>query len=366
MSLSIRRIALGDVTPDLAHEWVQLLRASNTDLSLAPEWFASSVRSRHMMSSAGIFTVHRSGKLMGVLPHVLRHERIGGLPVSTVEAPGSYLVAYHPEIVSADAAAVLDALINECARRYDVFVLPNLPVGSVSAEAVHEVARTNGVLAMSRDGHTSPYLAITSGWDEFIATKDKKFRYKVRNSLKELEAAGQVHERWFIGSADLEQFFQQMLHIEAHSWKVQAGMAISSSDLERGFYENLLPYLAREDALRANVLYLNGQPVAYSLCYQWHGVFRQLKTSFDDRCAKLSAGSAVMHSSIKRAFESGAHEFDFLGDAMPHKNQWASGVRRHTTVHVFLRTWRGRLAGRLRQIADQLRSRQADNCATAR
>lgn len=356
MMLSARRIALADVTPGLAGEWMELVEVTGADLSLAPEWFKSTADSRHVTARAGIFAVRRAGRLIGVLPHVERHERIGGVPVFIAEATGSFLVAYHPDVIAGEEKdAVLEAIVRECRTRYDVLVLPNFPSGDCSTLAAVRIAREQGVLMGSRAGHVSPYLSINTEWDEFVAGKDKKFRYKVRNGMKELAAAGAVTEEWFTTEAGLGKFFADMLSIEAHSWKAAAEMAVSGSDMERSFYEQLLPFLVRRDALRANVLYLDGSPVAYSLCYLWRGAFRQLKTSFDDGHAKLSPGSAVLQSAIRHAFSVGAREFDFLGDAMLHKNQWASGIREHTTLHLFLHTWRGRLAGSLRGLADRFR-----------
>lgn len=365
-ALRSSRVPLGEVTPQLAREWSELVDACGADLSMGPEWFTSTARARDVQDAAGVFILRRGSELVGALPYVRRQHRLSRVPVSAAEAPGSYLVAYHPQIVAADSAALLKAVLQDCLESYDVLVLPNLVVGSDGERAVHEFTREHRLTASVAAGHESPYLTIATDWNGFVAAKDKKFRYKVRNSLKELEAAGRVEEEWFTQEAALPRFIEHMLHIESRSWKARAGMAISGDAMEGRYYDQLLPHLARRDALRANVLQVDGRPVAYSLCYRSRGAFRQLKTSFDDTFSKQGAGSAVMQSSIRCAFESGAVEFDFLGDAMPHKNQWATGIRRHTTIQVFLPTWRGRLAGGLRQLADRMRFSQAAATAATR
>ena len=251
--------------------------------------------------------------------------------------------------------AALETIVRDAAASCDMLVLPNLPADGPTMAAACKLARSQNLVAVRRPGHSSPFLRIATTWDAFIAGKDKKFRYKVRNSLKDLEGAGALTEGWIVAPAQVDAFYAQLLEIERNSWKVSAGMAICGSQMEQQYYRRLLPFLAARDALRANLLILDGRPIAYSLCYASGGAFRQLKTSFDDRYAELGPGSAVLNRSLQRAFESGATEFDFLGDVMQHKNQWASGVRAHCTVYLYLASWRGRLGAGVRRIADRLR-----------
>jgi CelD/BcsL family acetyltransferase involved in cellulose biosynthesis len=356
MSLDVRSLALAHVTPAFEQQWLGLVQAAGADLSLTREWFASTVNARGAEQRAHVFAVFDGEQLSGVVPYVERRDSFLSIGLRAWESPGSYLVAYHPEVVAvADTAAVLTAMVRECGSNNDVLVLPNVPVESRTAAAARAVTQAEGLRMLSVPGHSSPYLSITGSWANFVAGKDKKFRYKIRNVRKELEAAGRVSDEWFTGPDRLELFAAQMLEIEAHSWKAAAGMAVSGSDMEQAYYRQLLPFLANRNALRANVLYLDARPIAYSLCYESHGAFRQLKTSFDERCSELSAGSAVLQEAITKAFDSGAREFDFLGDAMLHKNQWSTGVRHHETLYIFLRSWRGRVVGQARALLMRLR-----------
>lgn len=356
--LSVRKFRLDQVGRDFGADWQRLLETAGVDLSMSHEWFRSTVQARKLDARAHVFAAYRSDKLVGVLPCIERKDRVFGVPLRALESPGSHLVAYHPEVVvDGDPEAVLGAIVDECSSSSDVFVVPNVSAEGASAAAVRALARARGLRLVVRPGHASPYLSITSSWDQFVAGKDKKFRYKVRNALRDLQAVGQVSEEWFTTEDKVDEFASHMLRIEANSWKAGAGMAVSGNEMERDYYQRLLPFLVARDAMRGNILYLDRNPVAYSLCYVWRGAFRQLKTSFDDRCARYSVGSAVLQHAIKRAYDEGACEFDFLGDAMPHKNQWATGVREHETMYLFQSTWRGIAIGSARQCVQSLRTR---------
>jgi CelD/BcsL family acetyltransferase involved in cellulose biosynthesis len=82
------------------------------------------------------------------------------------------------------------------------------------------------------------------------------------------------------------------------------------------------------------------QPAAYALCACWKGWVGQLKTS---HILELGdAGSRVINSSLQRAFQEGYGEYDFLGDAAPHKLRWTDRTRRHAEYWLFARSMRGR------------------------
>lgn len=366
MGLVSRTTSLGLLDSQLRCRWLDLTAAASVDLSMAPQWFESTARSRGAADRAHVFTVHDADTLVGLVPYIVGTERFAGLAARSRESPGSFLVAYHPEVISViEPEVLLEMYLEDAVHHCDVVVLPNLEKGGRTATAVLAVTSSLGIACLARAGHASPFLAISSDWDQFLSTKNKKFRYKVRTGLKNLEQAGAVANRWFSDSVDIEELLAEMLRIEENSWKAGAGMAISSSEMEREYYRFLLPFIAARRALHANVLYLDSAPIAYSLCYRSNGCVRQLKTSYDARHASLSPGAACHQLAIRKAFELGAREFDFLGDNMLHKSLWATGMREHVSVYLFLRTWRGTVLGRGRRLATWIRRRLGSTAATA-
>jgi CelD/BcsL family acetyltransferase involved in cellulose biosynthesis len=82
-----------------------------------------------------------------------------------------------------------------------------------------------------------------------------------------------------------------------------------------------------------------------------------LKTSFDEQRADLSPGSIVIDACIARAFELGASEFDFLGDAGTHKAAWTATVRVHASYFLFAPRAKASIVGRLKQLRGRLVTR---------
>lgn len=366
-NMNARSLSLVDVSPSVRRQWLELVDSSSADLSMAPEWFESTARARAVEHESRVFVLQDGPTLTAVAPYIVRSHRIlRVLATRSRELPGSYLVAYHPEIVTAIAAEeVLEKLVQDCAGSSDVLVLPNVEVHGRTASAARSVARKLGLLLLTVPGHSSPYITVDAGWDDFLQSRPRKFRYKLRTELKHLEAAGAVVNRWFGDSKDVDDLLDDMLCIEENSWKVGADMAITNSAMERSYYRSLLPFLAARQSLHANILYLESQPIAYSLCYATKGRISQLKTSFDQRFSRLGAGSVAQRFSIQHAFEVGAREYDFLGDAMPHKLQWGASIREHESLYLYLPGLRGFVAGATRKVAAALRrSRQKTGSLT--
>jgi CelD/BcsL family acetyltransferase involved in cellulose biosynthesis len=139
-----------------------------------------------------------------------------------------------------------------------------------------------------------------------------------------------------------------MLEIEANSWKAGANIAVTSNAYEQPYYQALLPFLAEQGLLAASVHYLDGAPIAYQLSYSFGGKLGNLKNSFDERHKALSPGTVIIKGAVQRAFEIGATEFDFLGDAQPYKVLWTDRVRAHATYYLFSRRLRSRFVGALK------------------
>ena len=187
------------------------------------------------------------------------------------------------------------------------------------------------------ESDASPYLTIdeSEDFDAFLSTKRKKFRYKYRKRQETLTGESSLRLEHFDTADSAAALMAAVEQIERHSWKQSAGLSIADSEREKDYTDRLLPFLADAGALRANVLYNADVPVAYAICCHWGRWFGHLKTSFNAEHAGLSPGAIVIDDMIRIAFEAGASEFDFLGDADPHKTSWSNSIRRHRDYFVY-------------------------------
>jgi CelD/BcsL family acetyltransferase involved in cellulose biosynthesis len=323
---------LGD---DTIGAWSRLVSTLDLNPSLDPGWLGVSAASlAGGVGDLSVLMATDADGLNAVVPFFVRRSRMFGVPLVTIEL-GSNLMSYHAEFVGTpDPAAIVGALL-ETVPKWDVLHLANFSEGGRGVAALRRVATDLGLPLQELPGEQSPYLPITGSWEQFLASKGKKFRYKLRKRSEGIVKGGASELRWFGDSADTNALLKDMLSIEDRSWKAETRTSISARRAEVGYHERLLPWLRDRGMLLANVLYRAGQPIAYSLCCTCRGWIGHLKTSFDGAYETLSPGAYVIDACVQAAFGSGAREFDFLGDAAPHKLAWSHAVRRHCDLFLF-------------------------------
>jgi hypothetical protein len=339
---------------NIGADWSALVRSSGANPSLDPRWMDAVLRSHARTGEAFVAAAHEGDALVGALPFLETRVRLRGLSLNAVDL-ASNLVSYHPEIVGTRPTELLEAtLAHAHAGRWDLLRIDNAPDDAATVQALRAVAARLRAKTLTRPGESSPYIAIDSGWDEFLATRSKKFRANVTRAVRRMKEQGETAMQWFGPGDDAAALLRCMLEIEERSWKADAGSAITDRRVEIEYYRCVLPVLSEMGALFANVLFIKDVPAAYVLCCNYDGWVGQLKTSFDKSIQ--DAGARVIDESVRSAFASGARTYDFLGEASAHKLKWTDRVRTHHGYWLLSRRPLARLAWWANACADKLRS----------
>jgi len=339
-------------------EWLALGIERGLNPTLLPDWTRVVVESLTDPSDVRVLVGMEGGRLTGLLPFQIRQDRIRRIPVRILE-PISSIVSYHAELVSREEPlSLLRALLDTRDELgWDMVRLTGILEDSPTALAIRALAGDQGLGLIHWPGEESPYLEIGTSGEQLVASRDKRDRYLIRKHAKDFAATPGATERWYGKDSDVEELLTAMLHVEAGSWKQEAGVAISGNPLETGYYRRLLPWLAAEDQLAAMVLYINDEPVAYTLCYVWRGAYGCMKGTYRNEFAKLAVGHHAQDQLVIRVADAGAREFDFLGDADPYKLAWSPLTRRHGDYFLYAPRGRGRWLGLLQRLRNRLRRR---------
>jgi CelD/BcsL family acetyltransferase involved in cellulose biosynthesis len=339
---------------DVLAAWDALIDANDLNPTLAPAWVQLANQTVGRRAGPMQLLIGSTATPIAIVPFFNSRERMIGLSTRILELASNF-VSYHAGLVTADLhEEALTELLRDTAQ-WDVFRAVNIPVDSPTARAIEAVARRMGAPLQMIAGDASPYLPIAGSWDAFLATRNKKFRYKLRQRSQIADSTFRLE--WLTSQTDCATLLRDLLTVEQSSWKAAEGMAISLRAAEIAYHEQLLPYLARNGMLLSCVLYKDARPVAYSLCCQRRGWVGHLKTSFDQAFAQNSAGGIVIDASIEKAFSLGAREFDFLGHDAPHKLAWSPLVRRHADYLLFAPRFRPRLIAFARNLKSWARAR---------
>jgi hypothetical protein len=346
---------------ELRERWADCVKSGGYNPSLHPGWMDITLEAPSLQRQASI--VHVSAPDAGELfvPLVTRTISIGGMPLRCLDLVGN-VVSYHAELI---AKGNLEPLLRELLTSrqlpaYDVLRLGNLPIDGSSLPIVNRLLNDGNWRSLSYPGQQSPYVAIDTDWTGYLPKLSKKMRANITRCIRTTQQAGDSSMVWYTDASAIDRLMADILAVEARSWKAADNKAIKEDSIEQRYYRHLLPWLA-EHGLLANVLYVNQAPCAYVLCSTWNGWVGQLKTSFDQ--SVRDAGFRVIQASIERAYSDGAKEYDFLGDAAPHKLRWTDKIREHEDKWIFAPHLRASLLFHLKRRIDAWRARRAPKAA---
>lgn len=170
---------------------------------------------------------------------------------------------------------------------------------------------------------TRRMASLEGGIDGYLGRRTSKFRANLRRSRRRGKEEGLIAEYFDAVSAEeaTAELFDRALSVEQRSWKADADTGIIDGPMKT-FYRDMLPRLAKRDALRFLFLTLDGKDIAYCFGGVFNGSFRGLQMSYDDEYSEFSPGSLAQLHMIEHLCEEGVETYD-LGSDMDYKRRWA-------------------------------------------
>ncbi len=348
--------------------WEDLIKEQLLNPSLLPGWLKCTFTAFGISETVNVSVVFENSKPVAFLPYYFTYHKFIGLKLKTLNLGANYY-CYHQAIACIDKhEAILSAFLlhHQKISGWDIFQAGQVVNESKTENAVLELSEQLKLPRIEYVGEKSPYLTLNESWQDVLASKARKFRYKV-NKREKLFAGNQSYTiKWFNDVETCNDLLNIILHIEEKSWKTSENMDISNNPTEQALYEVLLTFLAQKNLLLCNVLYFKDTPIAYNLCYNWCGKVGQIKTSFDNTFKEESPGAILIEYSLQYLINNGYKEFDFLGDIMPHKSAWAKVTRDHTSHYVYAKNPKASIAVIMKKLINkikQLKSQVNDKAA---
>jgi CelD/BcsL family acetyltransferase involved in cellulose biosynthesis len=154
-----------------------------------------------------------------------------------------------------------------------------------------------------------------------------KRRRDLGRNERRLEKLGTVSFESCSGGPELKSAVDAFLQIEARGWKGRRGTALQCNEATRAFASKVFSSPRSSNACRADLLKLNGEPIAVGLTLVSGRTGFTVKCAYDERYANYSAGLLL--------------EVAFLRGVLGEK--WASRIDSGTAgSHVIDELWPGR------------------------
>lgn len=155
-----------------------------------------------------------------------------------------------------------------------------------------------------------------------------KRRRELARNRRRLEELGEVAHETHLHCAGLDRAVDAFLRIEASGWKGRRGTALACRDDTRGFALSTFRGDRGRSICRADMLTLNGEPIAVSLMVIAGGTGFTVKCTFDEAYRSLGVG-LLLEVEVIRSFLDG---------------DWAQRLDAATAgSHVIDKLWPGRI-----------------------
>lgn len=330
-------------------------RCAEDNVYYAPRYASALLDTVEARSKPRLVTAWRKGKLIGLLPVttsalVLPGIRPGGQAWRTL-----YTFSCTPlldkDTVGGAAAAVLDGL---AALRRGEWALPTLNTDGPACGVMIDALRRRDVPFALVNPFERACLPAGPSFDEHMKSHvAPKLRRELARNRRRLEERGSVTFETHRAGPGLAKAVDDFLRIEASGWKGRRGTAMACSAASRALALRAFNS-PTEGACRADVLALNGTPIAVGLIVFAGGTGFTVKNAYDEAYGSVAAGLLLELEIIQ----------SFLSE------RWAERLDSGTNgKHVIDRLWSGRI-----KVADLVfslapvaaRARLATYCAAAR
>jgi CelD/BcsL family acetyltransferase involved in cellulose biosynthesis len=160
---------------------------------------------------------------------------------------------------------------------------------------------------MSED--TAPCMDLPSDFETYLNGLPAKERHELRRKKRRAEREGTLSFERICETSRVMAAMPSFLSL----FRISGGMKRSFLTAEReGFFLSLAEAFCGRGWLDLYVLSLNGNAIAYLLCFHYNQTLYLYNAAYDSRYAQVSPGIVAIAMCIEDAIRRGITRFDFL------------------------------------------------------
>ncbi|MCP4994292.1 MAG: GNAT family N-acetyltransferase [Gammaproteobacteria bacterium] len=349
----------------LRKEWNELADQMENPL-LRHEWIVSAANSFFTDEEIYFFICRKQGQICAIAPLVKVGKGFRGRLLLI-----GFLYLYEPADFLYKDEESLEILMTTIARQRYPVIFTRIPHGNPIPGFSIWRTRNRFINAKIIGQSHSPFLDISSNWDDFYRDLTSKNRNDLSRAHKKATAIGSIdfeicQVNWHTNA----HYFQNFLSVELNSWKAKKGSAISSTSQLKGFFETFTSQASNDNHLYYAYMKIDGLLVAAQFFTIQYDRLWILKITHDERLGSCSPGALLMCEVVRFAFENNLSGIEFLGFSEPWLNKWATGHRSYMDFAYSPLSLAGlvdrspgvkarlfRISSRMRSIAQRLRGR---------
>jgi len=281
----------------------------------SPTWQQAVVETQAKPGRLRLITVHRSDRLVAVLPMSLRDD---GLLETLAPGVSDYLDPLIATDLEPDVWRILLKLFAHMrSGKWKNVTLHNIRDAATCRTLLPGLAKAEGFDLEERIIENCPCLTLPKTWDDYLATLDSHERKETRRKVNKVmtKGAGRI-VRCGPDPAEIATTLATALSLMEQA-PGEKGDAVKTT--LRPLLERAAPALIANKQLWLTTLYVHDQPAACTIQFPHPAGPQLYNCGFDSAKREWSAGIVLTAHIIQQAIESGAQVFDLLRGQEPYK-----------------------------------------------
>ena len=287
-----------------------------------------------------IYVVSDGDGVQGILPMRYSVHQHMGHSLRRIEALANYYTSlFRPVLRKGKEQAVLLTLFKVLAKdrqRFDVVDFHPLAQDDPLFAWMKIAMQRAGMLVQTYFCFGNWYLKVDGrSYQEYYETFPSQLKNTLKRKTKQFEANVSTRIEIFTRIEEVDKAIAAYEKVYHSSWKVP--------EPHPQFMPGLIRFCAELGWLRLGVAYVEAEPVAAQVWIVHEGIAAIYKLAYDEKYAKLSAGSILTSKLMEYVIEvDKVHEVDYLTGDDAYKKDWMSHRRERWGVVAYnLRTVNG-------------------------
>lgn len=302
---------------ELLNEW-RALHAGHRGATpfMSAEWAAAWWPHYASDADSFIWRVEEDGRLIGLVPLVLRQRGLLRVLEAVGIEPGDYWDQLAEPGRERDVATAFAAALKETGADWDAWILRCLAPGSPLIEALE----TRPLRVVARPPVPSPAIELPDSFEAYLAGLSGNRRSNLRRHLRRLDS-GEVEIEEVTELDRLPQVIERWRELR-RAQRAAAGLDINPEHLSPRFSAFMLDVMRALVPLGSGLVWefkLGGEVVGTYLNFADAEAFHWYLGGFDPLVTKLGIGKIAIAHGIRTSIEAGRRRYDFGRGAEDYK-----------------------------------------------
>jgi CelD/BcsL family acetyltransferase involved in cellulose biosynthesis len=315
-----------------AQTWAELIaRSASNTVFQTYEWFDAWWRAFGANHRLYFVWVKEHERVVAFAPLMLTHAR-GVRKLEFIGAGNAdYLDFCYPEQRPELLGAML-GLVQQRRSEWDVLRLANVPVHSVTFQQLPSSIRQCEMRLLHEATVTCPTLMLKDRTAQVRGMIDK---YSVRRKVNWFDKHGELKIVHLSEPATIEPHLEGFFSQHTRRWHRDGALSQFERPEQREFFKQLVHAWKGNRTLVFTVVFLDDEPLAYHLGFDYGGRMLWYKPAFNAKYAEHSPGIVLIRTLIEEALRTGKDEFDYTIGAEEFKFRFSNVLRANAYVNVY-------------------------------